>query len=44
MPSKPARRVNIDAEYQVDRFRPKYADRLGEPMLLTQLPAAVPVA
>jgi 6-phosphofructokinase len=43
MPQKPARRVDVDNEYQVDRFRPKYAQRLGEPMLLTQLPAPVPV-
>ena len=42
MPRKPARRVDVDTEYQVDRFRPKYAQRLGEPMLLTQLPGAVP--
>jgi 6-phosphofructokinase 1 len=42
MPRKPARRVDVENDYQVDRFRPTYAQRLGEPMLLTQLPAAVP--
>ncbi len=32
--AKPARRVQLDA-YSTDRFRPKYADRLGDPLLLT---------
>ena len=31
---KPPRRVQLDA-YDTDRFRPKYADRLGDPLLLT---------
>jgi len=41
MPQKPARRVDIDNDYDVGRFRPKYADRLGEPLLLAQLPVPV---
>jgi len=41
MPQKPARRVDIENDYDLDRFRPKYADRLGEPLLLAQLPAPV---
>ncbi len=32
--AKPPRRVQLDA-YDVERFRPKYADRLGDPLLLT---------
>jgi ATP-dependent phosphofructokinase / diphosphate-dependent phosphofructokinase len=32
--AKPARRVQLDA-YSTDRFRPMYADRLGDPLLLT---------
>ena len=32
--AKPARRVELDA-YDTERFRPRYADRLGEPLLLT---------
>ena len=32
--SKPPRRVQLDA-YTPERFRPKYADRLGDPLLLT---------
>ncbi len=32
--AKPARRVQLDA-YSTERFRPKYADRLGDPLLLT---------
>jgi ATP-dependent phosphofructokinase / diphosphate-dependent phosphofructokinase len=32
--AKPPRRVQLDA-YDTDRFRPKYADRLGDPLLLT---------
>ena len=31
---KPPRRVQLDA-YDTDRFRPKYADRQGDPLLLT---------
>ena len=30
----PPRRVQLDA-YSPERFRPKYADRLGDPLLLT---------
>ena len=41
MPQKPARRVDIGNDYDLDRFRPKYADRLGEPLLLAQLPVPV---
>jgi 6-phosphofructokinase 1 len=29
-----ARRVDVDAMYNVDRFRPRYDGKLGEPMLL----------
>ncbi len=32
--AKPARRVQLDA-YSTERFRPMYADRLGDPLLLT---------
>jgi 6-phosphofructokinase 1 len=32
--AKPPRRVQLDA-YDTERFRPKYADRLGDPLLLT---------
>ena len=32
--SKPPRRVQLDA-YTPERFRPKYADRIGDPLLLT---------
>ena len=32
--AKPPRRVQLEA-YDTDRFRPKYADRLGDPLLLT---------
>ena len=32
--AKPPRRVQLDA-YTPERFRPKYADRLGDPLLLT---------
>jgi hypothetical protein len=32
--SKPPRRVQLDA-YSIERFRPMYADRLGDPLLLT---------
>jgi len=40
-PSTPARRVDVENDYLVDRFRPKYADRLGDPLLLTPVPIAV---
>jgi len=30
----PARRVDIDEMYNVERFRPQYHNRLGRPMLL----------
>ncbi|MEO5965636.1 MAG: 6-phosphofructokinase [Candidatus Limnocylindrales bacterium] len=32
--AKPPRRVQLDA-YDTERFRPKYSDRLGDPLLLT---------
>jgi len=32
-----ARRVNVDEMYNVDRFRPRYDRKLGEPMLLVGL-------
>jgi len=37
---KPPRRVGLDA-YDTERFRPKYADRLGDPLLLTPSLGAV---
>ena len=37
--AKPPRRVQLDA-YDTERFRPKYADRLGDPLLLTPVPRA----
>ncbi len=37
--SKPPRRVQLDA-YTPERFRPKYADRLGDPLLLDALAGA----
>lgn len=37
---KPPRRVQLDA-YDTERFRPKYADRLGDPLLLTPSLGAV---
>jgi ATP-dependent phosphofructokinase / diphosphate-dependent phosphofructokinase len=40
--ARPPRRVNIDTEYDTERFRPKYAGRLGDPLLLTHREAAVP--
>jgi len=39
--AKPPRRVQLEA-YSTERFRPKYADRLGDPLLLT--PSLGPVA
>jgi 6-phosphofructokinase 1 len=41
--ARPARRVNVATEYDTIRFRPKYADRLGDPLLLTHREAAVSV-
>ena len=38
---KPPRRVQLDA-YDTERFRPKYADRLGDPLLLTPSLGPVP--
>jgi 6-phosphofructokinase len=32
--AKPPRRVQLHA-YDTERFRPKYGDRLGDPLLLT---------
>jgi ATP-dependent phosphofructokinase / diphosphate-dependent phosphofructokinase len=40
--ARPPRRVNVDTEYDTERFRPKYADRVGDPLLLTHREAAVP--
>ena len=34
-PALGARRVDIATQYNVERFRPQYADRLGEPVLLS---------
>jgi 6-phosphofructokinase len=39
--SRPPRRVSVATEYDTERFRPKYADRLGDPLLLTHREAAV---
>jgi 6-phosphofructokinase 1 len=32
-----ARRVNVDEMYNLERFRPRYDRKLGEPMLLVGL-------
>jgi 6-phosphofructokinase 1 len=41
-PSLGPRKVDVETLYNVERFRPQYADRLGEPLLLsTPLVAAV---
>jgi 6-phosphofructokinase 1 len=41
-PALGARRVDIATQYNVERFRPQYANRLGEPVLLSaQLGTAV---
>jgi len=40
-PEDHARRVDVDALYNRDRFRPRYDGRLGSPLLLTGLGAAV---
>jgi len=41
-PALGARRVDIETQYNVERFRPQYAARLGEPVLLsTPLGAAI---
>lgn len=39
--ARPPRRVDVETEYDTVRFRPKYADRLGDPLLLTHREAAV---
>jgi hypothetical protein len=39
--TRPPRRVNVESEYDTTRFRPKYADRMGDPLLLTHREAAV---
>ncbi len=36
IPEPGARTVNVERFYNVERFRPQYADRLGLPVLLTQ--------
>jgi 6-phosphofructokinase len=36
-PGQPARRVDVDALYNVERFRPRYDGRLGSPLLLVGL-------
>ena len=41
-PALGARRVDLTTQYNVERFRPQYANRLGEPVLLSaQLGAPV---
>ena len=41
-PALGARRVDLETQYNVERFRPQYASRLGEPVLLsTRLGAAI---
>ena len=37
----PARRVDVDRMYNVDRFRPRYEGRIGRPLLLVGLSAEV---
>ncbi len=39
----PARRVDVEAMYNVDRFRPRYDGRIGRPLLLVGLSAEVAV-
>jgi 6-phosphofructokinase len=39
-----ARRVDVADMYNVDRFRPRYEGRLGDPMLLVGLGSGVPAA
>jgi hypothetical protein len=34
-PSLGARRVDVERQYNVDRFRPQYADRLGASIFLS---------
>jgi 6-phosphofructokinase 1 len=43
-PSLGARRVDIDTMYNVDRFRPRYDGKLGDPMLLVGLGARAGIA
>jgi len=40
-PDDHARRVDIDAMYNAERFRPRYDGRLGSPLLLVGLPSPV---
>jgi 6-phosphofructokinase 1 len=40
----PPRRVDVPRMYNVDRFRPRYDGRAGEPLLLTSVASDVPVA
>jgi 6-phosphofructokinase len=39
----PARRVDVEAMYNVERFRPRYENRIGRPLLLVGLSAEVAV-
>ena len=38
-PSMPKRRVDIANNYNVERFRPRYDGRMGEPLLLMGSPS-----
>ena len=40
----PARRVDVEAMYNVERFRPRYDGRIGRPLLLVGLSAEVGAA
>jgi hypothetical protein len=40
----PARRVDVDAMYNAERFRARYEGRLGRPLLLVGLSAEVAVS
>jgi hypothetical protein len=42
-PALGPRRVDVDTMYNVDRFRPRYDGKLGDPMLLVGLGATVGV-
>ena len=40
-PTAGSRKVDVDRMYDLERFRPVYSDKLGEPLLLLTMPAGV---
>ena len=40
-PGTPPRKVDVERMYDEERFRPVYSDRLGEPLLLLELPVGI---